>query len=64
MVKKCAEADTKFLRQVKWGLENTTTNSAVASVLLGEDPKVMTGKGAGLTKKGLQKKVTGHPGSG
>ena len=26
-------------------------------VLLGEDPKVMTGKGAGLTKKGLQKKV-------
>ena len=39
------------------GIGNTTTSSAVVSVLLGEDPKVMTGKGAGLTKKGLQKKV-------
>ena len=57
MVKKCAEAGYEILATGEMGIGNTTTSSAVASVLLGEDPKVMTGKGAGLTKKGLQKKV-------
>ena len=57
MVKKCAEAGYEILATGEMGIGNTTTSSAVVSVLLGEDPKVMTGKGAGLTKKGLQKKV-------
>lgn len=57
MVKKCAEAGYEILATGEMGIGNTTTSSAVASVLLGEDPKVMTGKGAGLTKKGLRKKV-------
>ena len=46
MVKKCAEAGYEILATGEMGIGNTTTSSAVASVLLGEDPKVMTGKGA------------------
>ena len=56
MVKKCAEAGYEILATGEMGIGNTTTSSAVVSVLLGEDPKVMTGKGAGLTKKGLQRR--------
>jgi nicotinate-nucleotide--dimethylbenzimidazole phosphoribosyltransferase len=39
------------------GIGNTTTSSAIASVLLGVSPKVVTGKGAGLSEDGLQHKV-------
>lgn len=39
------------------GIGNTTTSSAVASVLLGQDPDRMTGRGAGLTKQGVQNKI-------
>lgn len=39
------------------GIGNTTTSSAVCSVLLGELPEVMTGKGAGLSDSGLTKKI-------
>lgn len=39
------------------GIGNTTTSSAVASVLLNEQPEVMTGRGAGLNEEGLRKKV-------
>lgn len=56
-VEACKEAGYEILATGEMGIGNTTTSSAVASVLLGEDPEVMTGKGAGLTKKGLQKKV-------
>ena len=38
------------------GIGNTTTSSAVASVLLPADPAIMTGRGAGLTDEGLQRK--------
>ncbi len=40
------------------GIGNTTTSSAVASVLLGERPEDITGKGAGLDAEGLKKKIT------
>nr|WP_051527074.1 nicotinate-nucleotide--dimethylbenzimidazole phosphoribosyltransferase [[Eubacterium] cellulosolvens] len=40
------------------GIGNTTTSSAVSSVLLGKDPEVMTGKGAGLTSEGLIRKTS------
>ena len=40
------------------GIGNTTTSSAVASVLLGERAEDITGKGAGLDAKGLKKKIT------
>lgn len=39
------------------GIGNTTTSSAVASVLLKEDPAVMTGRGAGLDDAGLNRKI-------
>jgi nicotinate-nucleotide--dimethylbenzimidazole phosphoribosyltransferase len=39
------------------GIGNTTTTSAVASVLLGVDPKQITGRGAGLSDAGLARKL-------
>jgi len=39
------------------GIGNTTTSSAVTSVLLKEDPIHMTGRGAGLSDDGLKKKI-------
>lgn len=39
------------------GIGNTTTSSAVASVLLQRSPEEMTGKGAGLDDAGLKRKV-------
>ena len=39
------------------GIVNTTTSSAVACVLLGRPAEEMTGRGAGLSDQGLQKKT-------
>lgn len=39
------------------GIGNTTTSSAVASVLLEKEPVEMTGRGAGLSDKGLETKI-------
>ena len=39
------------------GIGNTTTSSAVASVLLNRPAEVMTGRGAGLTSEGLKRKI-------
>jgi len=39
------------------GIGNTTTSSAVISVLLDILPEKVTGKGAGLTAKGLERKI-------
>lgn len=39
------------------GIGNTTASSAVASVLLGVKPERMTGRGAGLSDLGLEKKL-------
>lgn len=39
------------------GIGNTTTSSAVAAVLLGEEPEAVTGRGAGLCDAGLDKKI-------
>lgn len=39
------------------GIGNTTTSSAVASVLLGLAPEQVTGRGAGLDRKGLERKI-------
>ena len=36
---------------------NTTTSSAVASVLLQKDPELVTGAGAGLDSAGLKRKT-------
>ncbi len=39
------------------GIGNTSSSSAVASVLLGLDPEVVTGRGSGLTDDGLKRKL-------
>lgn len=39
------------------GIGNTTTSSAVASMLLGKEPKELTGRGAGLDDHGLSRKL-------
>lgn len=39
------------------GIGNTTTSSAVAAVLLGRPAAEMTGRGAGLSDAGLQRKI-------
>ena len=38
------------------GIGNTTTSSAIASVLLSQDVEKMTGRGAGLSQEGLNRK--------
>ena len=47
----------RLLAAGEMGIGNTTTSSAVASVLLGEPPEELTGRGAGLSVEGLQRKV-------
>ena len=39
------------------GIGNTTAASAIAAVLLGKDPAEVTGRGAGLSDAGLQRKT-------
>lgn len=39
------------------GIGNTTTSSAVTSVLCGIEPECVTGRGAGLSTEGLQRKI-------
>ncbi len=40
------------------GIGNTTTSSAVTSVLLGVEPETVTGRGAGLDGAGLRRKIS------
>ena len=47
----------QLLATGEMGIGNTTTSSAVASVLLGRAPVEMTGRGAGLSDEGLRRKV-------
>lgn len=46
----------EILATGEMGIGNTTTSSAVASVLTGEKPEIMTGRGAGLSSEGLKRK--------
>ena len=48
----------KLIATGEMGIGNTTTSSAVASVLLGEAPEKVTGRGAGLSSEGLERKVS------
>lgn len=51
------EAGVSILAAGEMGIGNTTTSSAVASVLLGRSPVEMTGRGAGLSDAGLARKI-------
>ena len=47
----------RLLATGEMGIGNTTTSSAVAAVLLGKPAEDMTGRGAGLSSEGLQRKI-------
>lgn len=47
----------RILATGEMGIGNTTTSSAVASVLLNQPVEEMTGRGAGLSSEGLKKKI-------
>ena len=54
--KQKAQGDT-LLATGEMGIGNTTTSSAVASVLLDQPVEIMTGRGAGLSDAGLARKI-------
>lgn len=56
MAAECAENGYEILLTGEMGIGNTTTSSAVTAVLLGKDPEAVTGRGAGLSDEGLQRK--------
>lgn len=56
-VKEKKEAGYDILATGEMGIGNTTTSSAVVSVLLGKNPAEVTGRGAGLSSAGLERKV-------
>ncbi|MCL2877834.1 MAG: nicotinate-nucleotide--dimethylbenzimidazole phosphoribosyltransferase [Acidobacteria bacterium] len=58
LVKNCAEQGYKILATGEMGIGNTTTSSAIAAVLLGRDPKEVTGRGVGLSDDGLSRKIS------
>ncbi|MBQ0000503.1 MAG: nicotinate-nucleotide--dimethylbenzimidazole phosphoribosyltransferase [Clostridiales bacterium] len=51
------EKGYQMLATGEMGIGNTTTSSAVASVLLDQPVESMTGRGAGLTSEGLVRKI-------
>jgi nicotinate-nucleotide--dimethylbenzimidazole phosphoribosyltransferase len=57
IVRQCKEQGYKILATGEMGIGNTTTSSAIASVLLNVSPNVATGRGAGLSDEGLNRKV-------
>lgn len=57
LVKELKEKGYGIIATGEMGIGNTTTSSAVASVLLGKDPGEVTGRGAGLSDEGLERKI-------
>lgn len=57
MVEELKEKGYRILATGEMGIGNTTTSSAVASVLLGKKAEEVTGRGAGLSSEGLQRKI-------
>lgn len=57
LVRGFAAEGTQIFATGEMGIGNTTTSSAIASVLLGVSPERVTGRGAGLSTEGLHKKI-------
>lgn len=57
LVRECKEQGYELLATGEMGIGNTTTSSALTAALLGCSAKEVTGRGAGLDDKKLQKKV-------
>ena len=57
MVIELANQGYKLIAVGEMGVGNTTTSSAVCSVLLNREPREVTGVGAGLSDEGLTRKI-------
>lgn len=57
LVKEKSEQGYGILATGEMGIGNTTTSSAVTAALLGKSAQEVTGKGAGLSSKGLAHKI-------
>lgn len=57
LVKQLQEAGYQVIGTGEMGIGNTTTSSAIAAVLLEQPVELVTGKGAGLSNQGLQRKI-------
>lgn len=57
MAEELKEKGYTILATGEMGIGNTTTSSAVASVLLEQPVERMTGRGAGLSSEGLERKI-------
>ena len=57
LARELAADGCRLIATGEMGIGNTTTSSAVASVLLGQPVERMTGRGAGLSDEGLARKV-------
>ncbi|MBR4157975.1 MAG: nicotinate-nucleotide--dimethylbenzimidazole phosphoribosyltransferase [Oscillospiraceae bacterium] len=58
LVRECRAMGYQLIATGEMGIGNTTTSSAVASVLLGLPVETVTGRGAGLSDEGLQRKIS------
>ena len=61
MVEELKEKGYQIISTGEMGIGNTTTSSAITSVLLGQSPETVTGRGAGLSSAGLEKKDSDDP---
>lgn len=57
LVKELKKKNYNIIATGEMGIGNTTTSSAIASVLLNEPVELVTGKGAGLSSSGLERKI-------
>ncbi|WP_303804207.1 nicotinate-nucleotide--dimethylbenzimidazole phosphoribosyltransferase [Ruminococcus flavefaciens] len=57
MIKELSLRGTKIIVTGEMGIGNTTSTAAISSVLLGLPPEQVTGRGAGLSAEGLQRKI-------
>ena len=57
MVRECRERGYRLLATGEMGIGNTTTSSAMASVMLSLPAKQVTGPGAGISRQGLERKT-------
>jgi len=57
MVEELMKKGYKMIATGEMGIGNTTTSSAMASVLLNQPVEIVTGRGAGLSREGLRRKV-------
>ncbi|WP_029231689.1 nicotinate-nucleotide--dimethylbenzimidazole phosphoribosyltransferase [Butyrivibrio sp. VCB2006] len=56
-VKSCSDKGYGIISTGEMGIGNTTTSTALLCALKGLEPSAVTGRGAGLSDEGLQKKI-------